>query len=362
MSSRPPSPPAETGARYEVELDPLNRLILRPRTRHGVPGPRRLRLHGWFSLHGNHRLIYHIHLPDEAPRPPGRSVSADEPWPPFHELELTGRWALTKQHELTLTLEDSQTVVGGSVLRLRGEPLAAEDDALLMAVTTTDRPGVRTTRVLRFEGAWQVDERNALTFDIARQAGPPDTLTFTSAWALGAHHQIQYRFTRWDGVRRSRATRALTFRGTWAVSDHETLRYDLEGGEGAALRITASVESNRLAGETGVMRFRLGAEARFPRTAPRQLIFRGDWTVDQRWGLRFELRYADGRRVALLTGLTYTVRGRTQVAVALSDERKEGLGVEVTFTRRLPRGLQLFLRGVANAEERAIEGGLRIPW
>ena len=188
-SRRPPQSP--NGERYEVELDPLNRLILRPRTRAGVPGPRRLRLDGWLSLRGNHRLVYHIHLPEASSHPAGRSAVLGDTAPPFHELELTGHWALTQQHELTFTLEDSETVVGGSVLRLRGEPLAAESDALLMAVTTADRPGVRTTRVLRFGGAWQVDERNALTFDIARRAGPPDTLVFTSAWALGEHHQLQ---------------------------------------------------------------------------------------------------------------------------------------------------------------------------
>ena len=167
---------------------------------------------------------------------------------------------------------------------------------------------------------------------------------------------------RWDGVRRSRSQRVLTLRGTWAVSDHETLRYELEGGAGVALSIKASVASDRFAGESGMMRFRLGAEAAFPRVAPRRLIFHGQWTVNAHWGLRFELRYADGRRVALLGGLTYTERGHRHIVVALADEQGGGLGVEVTFTQHLPRGLQIFLRAAVGSQERALEGGVRIPW
>ena len=259
-------------------------------------------------------------------------------------------------------VEDSQTVIGGNALRLRGEPIGAEADALLMAVMTEDRPSVRTTRILRFGGAWRMDERNALMFQLSRQEGPPDSLTFSGTWALGAHHQIRYSFTRWDGRRLRRVERNLTLRGAWAVSDHETLTYELEGSDRDALRIKATLNSDRFAGETGALRFRLGIEERLPRAGPRQLIFHGVWTVDRRWGLRFELRYADGRRAALLGGVAYTIRGRMQVAVTLADQRGVGLGVEVVFTRRFPRGIQLFLRGTADAEERAIEGGVRIPW
>ena len=143
--------------RYEV--DPHNRLIV-SETGKKLPLTRFRRVFdGRFKTGPNSTLIYHI-------KGPMYGLEAKRKAP--HQLKLRGKWSLTKNHHLKLTLNKWRRQTFGDELTIQGEIIAAEANSLLFAVTTRSEKNLDSRYILRLRGIWQADEVNRLIFRVRK--------------------------------------------------------------------------------------------------------------------------------------------------------------------------------------------------
>ena len=162
--------------RYEV--DPHNRLVLE-KTRRKTLLPRfRKVVDGHFKIDKKNTLSYHVKSP--VPR------SANIP----HQVKFRGKWSLTKKHGLRLTLDKWGRQTFGDQLTLQGDIIDVNKNSILFAVTTRTKEGVQSTYGLRFQGSWQADKHNRLTFRVKKEEGKHDILIFNGIWEINKNHQM----------------------------------------------------------------------------------------------------------------------------------------------------------------------------
>lgn len=172
-----------TKLRYEV--DPHNRLVLKGAgERSGVNRFRRV-LDGAFKIGGGNSLLYHIKAPAA-----GFERGLKLP----HQVRLDGKWSLTKNHDLKLTLNNWRRQALGDELTLAGQILQAQANSLLFVLTTRTRDNRTHTNILKLQGRWQADKCNRLEFELEKSGSSGGALTLGSAWEVNKRRQLVYRY------------------------------------------------------------------------------------------------------------------------------------------------------------------------
>ncbi|MEA3306050.1 MAG: hypothetical protein U9R52_04470, partial [Candidatus Omnitrophota bacterium] len=171
-----------TKLRYEV--DPHNRLVVRQAGKKaGISKFRRV-IEGKFKTGNDNTLFYHI-------KAPSRHITPEYRLP--HQLKLKGKWSLTGNHDLKLTLNKWRRQGIGDELTLKGEFIKTETNSLLFAITQRTKENAASTYILRLQGIWQADKNNRLTFRIKREKSNYDTLAFDGIWQVDKKHRVLYR-------------------------------------------------------------------------------------------------------------------------------------------------------------------------
>ena len=175
------------------ELDPHNRLVLDESG--GKSELRRFRrvIDGRFRVDRSNELSYHI-----------KSPVADKSIP--HQLKLRGKWSLTDNHNLRLTLDKQGRETFGDKITLQGEILDVKRNSLLFAITTKTKENTRSTYALNLSGSWKADKNNRLSFHIKKEKGIHDILTFNGAWEVNKNHRIIYRYEKALLIRKEKRT------------------------------------------------------------------------------------------------------------------------------------------------------------
>ncbi len=329
--------------KLRYEIDPYNRLVVHGKDKKSsLPRFRRV-LDGKFKVSPGNSLVFHA-------KTPIRGIPPDHRAP--RQLKLRGKWSLTKDHNLKLTLDNWQRQTPGDTLTLQGELIGTESNSILFAVTTRTRENTRSTNILSLQGRWQADKNNRLTFRIKREEGATDILTLTNAWEINKHHRIIYTYRK----ARLKRKKTLSFKGHWDITKRNRLIYtlDLKGNSRFDFRTSIGrLYKNYIKYEVGIKR------SDKERPVKRVVTLFGAWKIKKGTGLLFEIHYEKGIARAIVFGAEARLTKRDKIRFRLKNEFGKDLGMHLTLSRKLLKGDgKAFIRLLKSRKESAIYVGM----
>ena len=334
--------------KYRLETDPYNRVVVRSTS--NKSGLRRFRkvIDGRFKLDRSNQLTYKLRSP---------VYDLDLP----HQLTIKGKWSLTKDHDLRLSLDKKGRDTLGDKITLKGQIIDARKNSLLFAVsskTHDDRPLVY---VLELRGVWQADDRNRLTFKVNKERGASDVLTFRNAWEIDRSKRIVYIYEKSSSARKSRKVHSLTFKGHWKTSDISRISYELSSRSDSRFTFAtdaAILKGNRIDLQAGVRISKRG------KPEERIITLFGKWRLVKDLGLVFEARYKDHKKSSIVFGADARLSGSDSLSFRLrSDKRKDGLGAELSISRKILKSDgEAFLRLLSDGLEHSFYAGAAWKW
>ena len=321
--------------KVRYEIDPHNRLV-----RH-LPRFRKV-IDGKFKTDKKNTLIYHVKAP--VPR------DADIP----HQIKLRGKWALTKDHNLQLTLDKWGRQTYGDRLTIEGNIMDVRKNALLFSVMTTSKDNIQSTYVLKLEGAWQADKNNRLTFRVQKEKGRHDILIFKSAWEINKNHRIIYQYEKARLIRKRKKIHTLTFKGHWDIRDKARLSYVIDRNTDSVFNFLPSVGIFK----DGYIKYEVGIGL-----SHKTITLFGAWKLKRNIGLLFEVEYENGRLHAIVFGAKAKLTGRNEILFRLRNDMNKDIGVSLRLSHKLLKGDgEIFLRGLRTRREAAIYAGAGWRW
>lgn len=334
--------------KIRYEIDPHNRLVIKESgEKSKLPRFRRV-LDGRFKAGRDNILTYHV----KSPTPAGVSSP--------HQVKLRGRWSLTKDHDLRLTLDKWQRQTFGDQLTLQGELISADKNSLLFALTTRAEDGAQSTYILKLEGSWQADKNNRLTFRVKNWQGKEDSLTFDGIWEINKNHQIIYEYEKAKLTTKLKEIRALIFKGYWDIKEKTRISYVMEENTDSVFNFRTGLGIFR----DKYIKYELGIGLS-GRKEPlkKTIILFGTWKLKKDKGLLFEVEYEAGRLKSITFGADAKLSSHNSVSFKLKNTLNEEIGGEFNLSHRILKGDgEAFLRLLKTRQESAILAGAGWRW
>lgn len=274
---------------------------------------------------------------------------------PWERIE--GSWRLTADHELQYRRAGARKEIVLSGPITRAEPLG-----LSFRVAETSVDGDVVGREMTLRGSWQADDSNRLNFLVERQESRQNRLTLQGAWELGPSQEILYRWQVEDPRKRRTESRLLRFQGYWDVGEDKRLTYVLDAVSGSLFRFRGAFQTPTVLAKEGRIRYQIGVEAEGKKRLQTVMLF-GKWKISRNLALEFEVPYRGGVSRAITFGAAYALTRQQTLSARLTTRQGKPLGVELTFTREFRKGQgEAFLRLRRSIEESVVEGGVRFRW
>lgn len=334
--------------RVRYEIDPHNRLVVAETGK--KTGVHRFRqvLTGYFKTDKNNSLSYHV----KAPTPQGARIP--------HQVKLSGKWSLTDDHNLQLTLNKWGRQTLGNKLTLQGRVLDIRKNSLLFSLTTKTKENVQSTYILNLAGAWQADKHNRLTFRVKRSRGIHDILTFKGAWEINKQHQIIYKYKKALLIRKQKQVSALVFKGYWDIKDKVRLYYviDKRSDSVFAFKTGLGIFKDKYIKYKVVIGV---LDKGKPRT--RIITLYGTWKIKKGRGLTFGIEYENKKIHAIVFGAYAKLTPKDKISFKLRNERNKEIGGELELSHKILKGDgEAFLRFLKSKDETAVIVGAGFRW
>ncbi len=270
---------------------------------------------------------------------------------------VKGNWELTPNHKLFYRAKGEDEEI-----KLEGDLIAVEPGALVFSVTEKQTDQKIVTSLYKLSGTWKLSPKNQITFDIQKETGKSDKLTFQGTWDIDENHEIIYTYERSVLKTKTKETQSLTFKGTWDITDKNCLTYYVGGDSDNALQFKGTFQTQSILAKEGEIRYQIGVEVnKKPKTKIITLF--GKWILSRDLILNFEIEYDDGKRKSISFGGTYSLNDSTDITVDLKSESGKPLGVEVILTKDIfNKDGQAFVRLQETLEESSVEAGMTFQW
>lgn len=330
------------------ELDPHNRLLVSESGRKGTLRKFRKVIDGRFKVDRRNELSYHIKFP-----------VAEESIP--HQLKLRGKWSLTDNHNLRLTLDKQGRETFGDKITLQGEILDVKRNSLLFSITTKTKENTQSTYVLNLGGSWKADKNNRLSFHIKKEKGIHDILTFNGAWEINKNHRIIYRYEKASFIKKRKKTHILIFKGHWDIKKKLRLSYILEGSRDSRFDFRTSAGIFK----EGYIKYKLGIGlANRVNPVRKTVTLYGMWRLKKDAGLLFEVEYEDKKMHAIVFGAEAKLTGKDRISFRLKSEiGNKDLVVKLELSHKILKGDgKAFLQLLKSKREFAIYAGAAWRW
>ncbi|MFH1665915.1 MAG: hypothetical protein ABIA77_07215 [Candidatus Omnitrophota bacterium] len=328
--------------KIKYEVDPQNRLVvIQPGEDLRLPGYRTV-LDGRFGIDGKNDLTYHTKTPQ----------GSDVP----RQVRLSGKWSLDKGHDLVLTLDGENKQYAGDKLTIKGGIIDAKDSELVFSVTVKDGPLRMRAYLLKFGGVWRADKYNRLAFDVARERGAADTLTMTGRWYIGANNRIVYIYEKARLKTKERTANTVTLKGYWDITEKCRILYVLNKKINSQFDLKVSLGKPLKRG----LRYEIGIGI-VP--AKRTITLSGEWKVNEKLGVLFEMPYERGKLRSVVFGASCRPGKGNELSFKLKNEFGRDLGMDVKLSRKCLKGAgELFLRALASGGEKQVLIGAGWLW
>ena len=267
-----------------------------------------------------------------------------------------GRWSLTSNHELQYKAKDLKEEI-----KFQGSLIAVEPDALVIAVTQRQEDQKTVTRIVKLEGAWRANAKNQLVFEVEKESGAKDILTFKGTWQIGKANEIIYTYEQTNLKSKRKETQELSFAGYWDIADKNRLTYWLSADSNSVFRFRTAFQTQSILAKKGEIRYQIGIEAKGKREIKTISLF-GKWKLSRTLELTFEIE-TSGRKNVLTFGGEYHLDEDKQIAVNLKSQEGKPLGLELIFTKDFfGKDGQAFVRLAKSIEETRVEAGVNFRW
>jgi len=335
--------------KIRYEIDPYNRLVIDGSGKKSSLPKFRKVIDGRFKLDENNNLSYHI----KAPYPEDERVP--------RQLKLNGEWSLTDDHRLRLTLDTLGRTTFGDQITLQGEILDVNKYSLLFAVTTTSKDDTRSTYALNLAGVWKADENNRLSFNVKKEEGRYDILSFNAAWEINKDHQVVYRYEKARLIRKKRQFHTLTFKGYWDIKDAVRISYLLSRGTDSSFDFKTSAgifKKDYIRYELGI-----GLTGR-PDPVRRVVTLSGRWNLKKDVGLVFDMDYEHKKVRRIVFGADARLTDKDTITFKLKNEvENKDIGVNLELSHKILEGDgEAFFRILKSNRELAIYAGAAWRW
>lgn len=331
-------------------IDNYNRLIIRDKQKTLVTN-------GRFGMDKNNQLIYWL--------------NESKHWHRLYALppriSFQGNWQLNSNYDLELILNDTENQFKGDSLVLKGKIISIDRDTLAFELKSLDRYGQTHIQLLKLGGFWQADKYNRLSF-LVKKRTLPDILTLEGIWQLNQNQQIIYNYEKTNLKTKAKYSQTLIFTGFWQINSLNKLTYILEHSQKSRFNFRVQLESPNIYPKEGVIKYRIGIGLKglIPNkgTVPKIVTLYGTWSFSRKAGLCFEMDYGRGKFKKIEFGIQIYLTKKDAVTFSITNNRKESLGMRITFTHKFLEkyAAETFLRLKALEKEKAIETGLRIPF
>jgi len=336
-------------ARFKYSVNRQNQLMVRL----WDSAQRPVEIPGSFELTENHSLRYRFN-------PLPKNLIDLGFGPDLEEIVFTGKWYLGSDHTLRFRIQDS-----AEELVFRSSFVSANADRLVFSITTLNPSGAQSTRLFKFEGNWQADEKNRLTFILSYRESDRDRFVFEGRWRIGRKYEIIYRYVAEEIKTGRKRIESIILKGFWNLDQRGYLDFLVEGSSNSQFRFKAEYLGYRsLRRRFSELKFRVGIEIRGSAKEIYETIkIFGRWKVRAPLELGFEVTYENERVEEIKFLASYEFVGKDMIDLELFNSNREGLGIQATvLTKVFGDRANLFLKVKATEKEKMIEGGVNIKW
>ncbi len=268
---------------------------------------------------------------------------------------IKGHWQLSPDHEIHYKAKDADEEI-----KLRGILLAVEPGSLVVGATVRQEDQRVVTGIFKLTGTWKADADNTILFEVERESGRNDVLTFGGAWEIGKNHEILYHCQSQTLKTKTKQVQTLVFKGFWDISQKHRLVFYIGGDTSSALRFRGAFQTKSILAQTGQIRYQLGLEV-CGKKKDLSIVLFGKWKLSKALGLSFEIEYENGQKRSILFGGEYRLDRDRRIVVSLKNIDGRSLGSEIVFTREFfGQDAEMFLRLCRCLEETKIEGGIKL--
>ena len=334
--------------KVRYETDPHNRLVIKKTGKKTkLPRFRRV-LNGRFKVANDNTLTYHIKVP----------IPEDIRAP--HQVKLRGKWSLTKNHDLRLTLDKWRRQTFGDQLTLQGDIIDVSKNSLLFALTTRTKDGAQSIYALKLQGSWQADRNNRLTFRVKKGQDKYDILTFDGIWKIGKNYQIIYQYKKAQLRRKPKKIHTLIFKGRWDIKDKARISYAIDRNTNSVFNFKISLGIFK----DKYIKYELGIGlSHKPKPIKRTITLFGTWKIKRNIGLIFEVEYENKKVNTIVFGTKAKLTEKDTVSFKLRNKINRGIGAELELSHKILKGDgQAFLRLLKSKREYTILVGVGWGW
>ncbi|MBU1084330.1 MAG: hypothetical protein ABIG55_05395 [Candidatus Omnitrophota bacterium] len=332
--------------RYET--DPYNRLVVQGGKKSGVKKFRRI-LDGRFKIDKNNGLSYHVKAP----------LAEDETVP--HQIKFKGNWVLTDKHELKYIIDNIARPGFGSQILLQGEIMDARADSLMFSIKTRTKDRTGSLYTLSLGGVWQADPDNRLSFNVQKEKGKHDILTFSGAWDIDKSHQIVYEYEKRELIKKTKRVHSFLLKGKWDIREKYRISYVLGKKDGSILNF----ETNAGIFRENYIKYELGVKGSLgARPVKRNVVLCGKWKLKRNAGLMFDVKCGGRKLYSLVFGAETKLTGKDTVLFSLkNDIENKDIGASLKLSHKMPgRDGEAFLELLRSNKEAAIYAGAAWRW
>ena len=330
------------------EIDPYNRLIVNKSGKESTLSGFRQVIDGRFKTDANNTVSYYI----KAPMPRGTEIP--------YQVKLRGKWSLSEDHNLCLTLNKWGRQTLGDKLTLQADIIDTAKNSLVFALTTRTKENTQSIYILKLKGAWQADKNNRFTFRVQKEKGSHDILTFKGAWKINKQHQIIYQYEKAQLIRKRKKIHTLIFQGYWNIKEKARIYYviDQKSNSVFAFKTSLGIFKDKY------IKYELGiGVALKPEPIKRVLILFGKWKIKKGVGLIFEVDYANKKMHAIVFGAEAKLTSKDSISFELKNERNKDIRAQVQLSRKMLKGDGLsFLRFLKSKGETTVTIGAGFRW
>ena len=280
------------------------------------------------------------------------------------KVSFQGTWHINTNYDLEFVLNKTRDSRQIERLVIKGEIISTDRDALAFQIKSYDKNGMCHIQLLNLSGMWSSDEHNRIIFNVQKKT-TPDILTLKGIWQINKNQQITYVFEKTDLKRKTKISQVLTFKGYWQIDSRNRLAYILEQSCLSRFNFRCQLESPNLYPYESMIKYRIGVGVKKDGAyAPEVISLYGQWKFSRRLGLIFQMDYGRNRLKSIEFGANIHFSKKDEIIFSLINEKKEPLGISVTFTHKFLRNFdaQAFLRLKKLKEQPGIEMGITVPF
>ncbi len=256
-------------------------------------------------------------------------------------IKLNGKWKLNRREELVYVLSSSRKESRDRLV-FKGRFIHSDLGEIVYSLGTIDDSGYETIYLLKFGGAWNVDAKNRLRFNVLRSSGRYESLTFKGAWEVDKNYSLSYVGINAAGL----SKHTFTFKGKWDITRRYRLSYSLSGDSNSTFNFRTRLARYDEKRRAFVYTISVGLKP-----IRREVCLQGTWRVNKKLGLVFAMHYNKKEIQSISFGAKCKVLDNYNIQANLKNSIGEGLGLSVKLSKKMFSNLgELYLKGSTTRE------------